>query len=242
MHSCTLIHPSSGSPLHTPIVIPIVYRSTPPHYLHYRVVAPLVRTENRQSHVPTRREPTRERYSIHANIDWTTRGPATHTTIPDTTGYSLDTWSKQVQCSGTSAEKACQPAQPVRQSRPAVSESILILLHEDDLQPWQPSAPARSSRQRDQLGNVNACCAVAARHRRTQSAARRSDPRRRMHHRPLRQAAAVRAAVRIGECGSAGQPPTKAAMPTRRSVLLFSEQEIRGGSANNVFLSALQCL
>ena len=136
-----------------------------------RVVAPLARTENRQSHVPTRREPTRERYSIHANIDWTTRGPATHTTIPDTTGYSLDTWSKQVQCSGTSAEKACQPAQPVRQSRPAVSESILILLHEDDLQPWKPSAPARSLQQRDQLGNANACCAVAARHRRTQSAA-----------------------------------------------------------------------
>ena len=142
-----------------------------PHTVCRRVVAPLARTENRQSHVPTRREPTRERYSIHANIDWTTRGPATCTTIPDTTGYSRDTWSKQVQCSGTSAEKACQPAQPVRQSRPAVSESILILLHEDDLQPWQPSAPARSSRQRDQLSNVNACCAVAARHRRTQSAA-----------------------------------------------------------------------
>ena len=159
----------------------------------------------------------------------------------DTCDYSFDTRSKQVESSGTSAEKARHPGQPVRQSRPAVSESILILVHEDDLQPWQPSAPARSSRQRDQLGNVNACCAVAARHRRTQFAARRSDPRRGMHHRPLRRAAAVRAAVRIGECGSAGQPPTKAAMPTRRSVLLFSEQEIRGGRANSVFMSALQC-
>ena len=136
-----------------------------------RVVAPLARTENRHSLVPTRREATRERYSTHANIDWTTRGPATRTTIPDTTGYSLDTSSQRVQCSGTSAENACQPGQPVRQTRPAVSKSILILLHEDDLRPWQPSAPARSSRQRDHLSNVNACCAVAARHRRTQSAA-----------------------------------------------------------------------
>ena len=204
-------------------------RSLSPHNdLPHRVVAPLARTENRQSLVPTRREATRERYSIHANIDWTTRGPATCTTMPDTTGYSRDTWSKQVQCSGTIAEKACQPAQPVRQSRPAVSESIFILLHEDDLRPWQASAPARSSRQRDQLGTVNACCAVAARHRRTQSAARRSDPRRRMHHRPLRQAAAVRAAVRIGECGSwTAADQGSHAYPTQRP-FVFGARNTRG--------------
>ena len=224
--------PFKTGPIHT-----LIMHADPPNM---GGVAHRVRTGNGQSHVPRDAEATREWYSTLANIDWTTRGPATRTTIPVTTGYSLDPWSKRVQCSGTSAEKACQPGQPLRQTRPAVSESIFILLHEDDLRPRQPSAPARSSRQRDQLGKVNACCAVAARHRRTQFAARRSDLRRRMHHRPLRQAAAVRAAVRIGESGSAGQPPTKAAMPTRRSVLLFSEQEIRGGSVNSVFLSALQ--